>query len=177
MIKNFKELGIFSKDLQVLKYNRVYSVKDLPLQEKKEIVFIGKSNVGKSTLINTILNYKINKTSKEPGCTKWIAYIELQNTIIIDLPGYGYSKVAKGRKEFWNKMVLEYINKKRTNLALILIDSRRGIQEIDHEVSTAFDNSQFIYTKCDKANFPENNIIKTSSSSGLGILELRNLLI
>lgn len=173
---NFKELGTFSKDLQVLQYKRFYNAKELPKNEKKEIVFIGKSNVGKSSLINTLLNYKINKTSKKPGCTKWIGFLELPNINIIDLPGYGYSSVSKERKSFWDTMLAGYLKENRTSLVLVLVDSRRGISKEDEEVIQVFSkfNTQVIFTKNDKGN--NANGIQVSVKNGRGITKLRMII-
>lgn len=173
---NFKELGIYGKELQVLQYKRVYKPSDLPINNKKEIVFIGKSNVGKSSLINTILNYKINKVSKTPGCTKWIGFLELPKINIIDLPGYGYSKVAQGRREFWDQMLNDYIKTSRTFLTFVLIDSRKGISELDQIVLEMFNSNktEIIYTKHDK-KINENGFF-VSIKNGNGITELRKKL-
>ncbi|WP_342261716.1 ribosome biogenesis GTP-binding protein YihA/YsxC [Alphaproteobacteria bacterium endosymbiont of Tiliacea citrago] len=170
---NFKELLEFGKELQVLNYKKVYNANQLPDNQKKEIVFIGKSNVGKSSLINILLNYKINKVSKNPGCTKWIGFLELPNINIIDLPGYGYSKVSQGRREFWDSMLDGYIKKNRASIVFILVDSRRNICEEDKTIMEMFKGlkTEIIYTKQDKK--PENNGFFVSVKTGLGILELR----
>lgn len=175
-ILTFKELGKFGKDLQVLDYKKKYRANELPVNNKKEIVFIGKSNVGKSSLINTLLNYKIANVSKTPGCTKWMGFLELPNLNIIDLPGYGYSKVAHGRQEFWDQMLLDYIKLKRTYLTFILIDIRKGICELDQQVMDLFKafQTKIIYTKYDKET--SNNQFIVSTKTGLGIIPLREFL-
>lgn len=173
-ILNFKELGIYGKALQVISFHKIYHPKNLPQNNKKEIVFWGKSNVGKSTLINTLLNYKINKVSKKPGCTKWIGLLELPHVNIIDLPGYGYSKVAKGRKEFWDQMLSDYIKLKRSDKIFILIDNDRDISELDHTAAKCFQDipKEFIFTKADHA---ENSAKKflVSTKTGLNIVNFR----
>lgn len=182
-LKNgFKELGQFSKDLQIVNYERVYSASKLPIKAGSEmlpeVILFGKSNVGKSTLINTLLNHSIATTSKSPGCTKWIGYIKLKNLVLIDLPGYGFSTVSKGRKTFWNTMITEYIAQQRTDLALILVDSRRGICEIDAHVASLFgDRAMYVYTKYDKKGFVPAGALATSTKTGTGIIELRQLLV
>lgn len=173
---NFKELGEYGKALQVIKYERLYSLKQMFPKDLPEILLVGRSNVGKSSLINTLLNHKIAKTSKQPGCTKWIGYIRLPNLVLIDLPGYGYAKVAKGRKAFWNEMILEYINSHRSDQVWILIDARRGIQEMDSSIVELFNfcNVRYIFTKSDqKGSFVPDDFLGVSAHNGNGILQLR----
>jgi len=176
---NFKELGKFSKQLQVKEYKRIYHANQLPEKDLPEIVILGKSNVGKSTLINTMLNHKISRVSKSPGCTRWLGYIRLPEVVIMDVPGYGYAKVAKGFQEFWSKMMTNYINAKRTDEVWLLIDSRRGFQEIDEDTVKAFSfcNVIRIFTKADqKGSFKQEGEINCSTKNGIGIEELRELL-
>lgn len=178
MIKlNFKEVGKYGKILKVLQFKKIYKPLELPNNNKKDIVFWGKSNVGKSSLINTLLNYKINKVSKKPGCTKWIGFLELPHINIIDLPGYGYSNVAKGRKEFWDKMLQDYIDLKRTEKVFILIDSNRFITDIDYQAKNCFACSdiKFIYTKADKKMHHNENFL-ISIKTGLNIINFRDIL-
>lgn len=175
----FKELGKFSKDFKVEEYKRVYSAYNLPLKEKKEIAIIGKSNVGKSTLINTLLNYNIAKSSKHPGCTRWLGYIKLTNFTLIDIPGYGFASVSKGRKAAWGEMMEEYIQSKRADFVFILIDSRRGIQIIDTQICEYFQAQYaYIYTKFDKADNKQlpNNTFAFSAKNGTGVMELRDMI-
>jgi len=181
MSLSFKELGEFSKILQLEKYMRVYSTKDLPKKTQPEIVIIGKSNVGKSTLINTLINHAITKTSRNPGCTRWLGYLQLRGINIIDVPGYGFASVAKGRKEFWGQMMEEYIQSKRCDLALILVDSRRGIQAIDTQIAEHMNCPHiYLYTKYDqygqKTDQLPDNTMAISSKNGTGIFELRKTL-
>ncbi len=175
---NEKELKEFGKFFQVKSYERLYDADKLPECITKEILVLGKSNVGKSSFINAILNYNLTKTSKQPGCTKWIGYIKLDSMNLIDIPGYGYSKVSKSRKAFWQIMIEKYIQKNRAHTAIILIDGRKGICQEDTEVASFFQNHIFIYTKTDEKNVyvPENSI-KTSAKKGIGLNEVRKLLI
>jgi len=174
----FKELdAIHAKQLQVKIYEKVYHVNRMPEKHGNEIVIMGKSNVGKSTLINTILNHAITKTSKKPGCTRSLSYIKLTNSTIIDIPGYGYASVAKSRKTFWLGMIDDYFKSQRANLVLILVDARRGIQEIDASIANILPcESRFIFTKCDqKGCFIPPEYLGVSCKSGHGIHELRNI--
>jgi ribosome biogenesis GTP-binding protein YsxC/EngB len=183
---NFKELGKFGKQLQVLSYNRCYDAKNLLPKHGPEILFVGKSNVGKSSLINTLLNYNISKISRNPGCTRWLGHLQLPKISIIDLPGYGFADVSKGRKAFWQIMMDKYLATNRPDLAFILVDSRKGIQNADTQIANYFDcDIIYLYTKSDQnplvkehgidAMIPE-GAIAVSAKNGTGILELRELL-
>lgn len=98
----------------------------IPPPERTEIAFSGRSNVGKSSLINKILNRKsLARVSAVPGKTATINFYELENIYIVDLPGYGYAKVAKSDKQRWNKLIGGYLGADR-DMALVfqLIDFR-----------------------------------------------------
>jgi len=199
MNNQFKELGKFSKILQLEKYIRCYKTSDLPPKTGPEVLIVGKSNVGKSSLINTLLNHNIAKISRQPGCTKWIGYLKLRKISLIDLPGYGFAKVSKGRKEFWNLMVHEYLDSGRVDMVFMLVDSRKGIQAEDTFTADLFRCPKlFLYTKSDLNNLlktghssqihetsdhsePSNcvlpeNTIAVSSKNGRGIEEIRTIL-
>lgn len=99
----------------------------LPENELMEIAFAGKSNVGKSSLINALMNRKsLARTSAEPGKTQTINYYNVNNAFyLVDLPGYGYAKVSKEVKEKWGKMIERYLKKSKVLKAVfLLIDIR-----------------------------------------------------
>ncbi len=105
----------------------------LPATKLPEYAFIGRSNVGKSSLINMLCDKKIAKTSSTPGKTQTINHFLIDNTwYLADLPGYGYAKVSKKLREGWENMIKTYL-KKRQNLCCVflLIDLRIPAQEID----------------------------------------------
>ncbi len=110
------------------------SLKDCPKPTLPEYAFIGRSNVGKSSLINMLLNRKsLSKTSSKPGKTRTINHFIVNNEwYLVDLPGFGFAKVSQELRQQWDKMILEYILK-RENLACVfmLIDSRIPLQEKD----------------------------------------------
>ncbi len=109
-------------------------VKVCPPGDKPEYAFIGRSNVGKSSLINMLTgNSKLAKTSGTPGKTQLINHFIVNNNFyIVDLPGYGYAKISQTQREKWEKMIAAYL-KERVNLVtvFVLIDSRLEPQKID----------------------------------------------
>ncbi len=173
---------------------------EVPITKIPEIAIFGRSNVGKSSLINSITRTKaLARVSKTPGRTRQLIFFRLSNRLqLVDLPGYGYAKVSKKEKLLWFKLIKEYL-KKRQNLTsvLILIDSRRGIMEIDEEIMKYINDCAIswtlVLTKIDKISENKKNLLKdeilikikshvaafpnvweTSSKTKFGILELRD---
>ncbi len=108
--------------------------KKCPPGDKPEYAFIGRSNVGKSSLINMLTNHKnLAKTSSTPGKTQLINHFLVDNQwYLVDLPGYGWAKVSKSKKQQWKKMITAYLlNRDNLYLLFILLDSRRLPQQID----------------------------------------------
>jgi len=110
------------------------SAEKMPKHKKPEYAFIGRSNVGKSSLINYISNRKaIAKTSKKPGKTQMINLFDVDGDYyIVDLPGYGYASIGKKQRASWKKMIYNYLES-RENLmnCFVLLDSRIPFQDID----------------------------------------------
>lgn len=137
-------------------------VSALPLPEKPEYAFIGRSNVGKSSLINMLVNQQgLAKTSQKPGKTQLINHFLInEKWYIVDLPGYGYAKVSKSSREKWEKFIRNYLTK-RENLqcVFVLIDSRLEPQKIDLEFCSWLGECQIpfalVYTKADKQSGPK----------------------
>ena len=133
------------------------SIEQCPPPKKPEFAFIGRSNVGKSSLINMLTGRKqLAKTSSKPGKTQLINHFEIDGSwYLVDLPGYGWSKVSKQKKADWGVMIEEYL-KKRENLAclLVLIDSRLEPQSIDYEFISWLGEQEIpfvmVFTKTDK---------------------------
>lgn len=130
--------------------------KQLPQCDKREIAFSGRSNVGKSTLINKIFNRKnLARVSSVPGKTATINFFELENVHFVDLPGYGYAKVSKGEKERWAGLIEGYLNSDRDiRLIIQLIDMRHSPSKDDlHMIDFLIDNELpfiIVLTKADK---------------------------
>ncbi len=110
------------------------SIEKMPKNIKPEYAFIGRSNVGKSSLINYLSNRKaIAKTSKKPGKTQMINLFDIRDSwSMVDLPGYGYATITKKKRIAWKKMIYNYLEK-RENLmcCFVLLDSRIPLQDID----------------------------------------------
>ncbi|HVO73950.1 MAG TPA: ribosome biogenesis GTP-binding protein YihA/YsxC [Ignavibacteriaceae bacterium] len=112
----------------------VYSLKELPDEKLPVIILCGRSNVGKSSLINSFFNRKdLAKTSSTPGKTRSINYYKIDNSFyFVDLPGYGYAKVGKKERGYWGKLIDEYLSfSKDIILAVHLVDSKIGPTELD----------------------------------------------
>ncbi len=122
-----------------------------------EIAFAGRSNVGKSSLINTLVNRKnLVKTSSTPGKTRLINFFEINETFIfVDLPGYGYAKVSKQERALWGPMVESYLTGRNKLKGLILLqDIRRNAEKEENELMDFLDHIGlpflYILTKADK---------------------------
>lgn len=132
-------------------------LKDKPARRLPEFAFIGRSNVGKSSLINMLCNHQgLAKTSSKPGKTILINYFTINDQLyFVDLPGYGYAKLSMTEKERISKMNNSYISgSEELGLLFVLIDSRHKIQDIDMEFLINLGNAgmpfAIIYTKADK---------------------------
>lgn len=157
-----------------------------PSDEQNEIVFMARSNVGKSSLLNALTNHKgLAKVSATPGKTKLINYFDVtfmdretnEKTIakFVDLPGFGYAKVSKSMKSDWEKNLTDYISQRQNIKVFIhLIDSRHPHLDIDTDVSNfLFSNvseDQYIiqiFTKIDKLNQKEQNALRREFPNAL----------
>ena len=140
----------------------VASLAQLPLTEMGEVAFAGRSNVGKSSIINALFNQKkLAKTSNTPGRTQQLNYFNLNDSIhIVDLPGYGYAEAPEKLVKQWQKLIFDYL-RGRVNLkrVFLLIDSRHGLKKVDKEVMEMLDKAavtyQIVLTKADKVSTKE----------------------
>ncbi len=175
------------------------SLETLPAARLPEICFAGRSNVGKSSLINAVTNRKgIARASNTPGRTRELNYFNVDERLyIVDLPGYGYAKASKSDIARWTKLTRQFLfGRASLRRVFLLIDSRHGLKESDTELMSVLDETavtyQIILTKTDKlkkgemdkvlaktqkaiskrpAAFP--NIINTSSETKKGLDLLR----
>lgn len=177
----------------------VVSLDTLPPPDLPEIAFAGRSNVGKSSLINALTGRKaLARASNEPGRTRELNFFNLGGRLrIVDLPGYGFAKAPKPVVERWTRLTQDYL-RGRVNLkrVLLLIDARHGLKAVDEGIMKALDEAavsyQIVLTKADKLKPAEaaarvedvSNAIKrrpaafpvvalTSSAKGGGVAEMR----
>ncbi|MCR9077494.1 MAG: ribosome biogenesis GTP-binding protein YihA/YsxC [Hyphomonadaceae bacterium] len=176
------------------------SLSQLPDGNRPEIAFAGRSNVGKSSLINALLNRKsLARSSAEPGKTRELNYFDVGpgKLWLVDLPGFGYAKVSREQQAKWVQLTKRYL-RGRANLrrVFLLVDSRRGLMDTDLEtmamLDTAAVNYQIVLTKADKVKKTELEAVTakieaklkknpaahpiprvTSAEKGYGIPELR----
>ena len=171
----------------------------LPPADRVEVCFAGRSNVGKSSLINALTNRKnLARASNTPGRTQEINYFALgESRYLVDLPGYGFAEAPVAAVRKWQELLKSYLAGRQTQRrAFVLIDTRHGVKSVDDEIMTLLDRSavtfQVVMTKADKVNlatreaniaqtmqalqkhpaaYPE--IIVTSSEKGEGVETLR----
>lgn len=133
-------------------------LKQLPPPDYSEIAFAGRSNVGKSSLVNALTGRStLAKTSNTPGRTQQLNFFSLGGLLyLVDMPGYGYAKVSKEQRDNWDNLIFKYLSG-RPNLrcVLILIDSRHGLKESDIHLMKLLDkaavNYRIVLTKADKS--------------------------
>jgi GTP-binding protein len=176
------------------------ALSQIPDDRLPEVAFIGRSNVGKSSLINALTNRKgLARTSNTPGRTRQLNFFNLGGKLmLVDLPGYGYAKASKSEVAEWNQLIRDYLRGRAPlRRVCVLIDSRHGIKPNDVELMAMLDEAavpyQLVLTKSDKkqtlapeqagidairdnhpALHPE--VLLTSSEKGIGIAALREAL-
>ncbi len=146
-----------SYDASGVAYIAAASKKQFPKPNRPEIVFAGRSNVGKSTLVNALSGRKkLARTSKTPGKTRLVFFYELsEDYYFVDLPGYGYAKTSRGEQDAFSKVTNDYFeNDRPIAVVLLLLDIRRGFGELDVamlDYLCHFDiDWQVVLTKADK---------------------------
>ena len=175
------------------------TLRNLPQASLPEVAFVGRSNVGKSSLINAMTGRNsLARTSSTPGRTQQLNFFNLGDKIIIvDLPGYGYAKVSKAQVARWTNTMKAFLRGRAPLRRIcLLIDARRGLKDVDREMMDLMDSAavvyQFVFTKVDKtsenelrqnisvtkeelkkrpAAFPV--LIQTSAQAKTGLKELR----
>ena len=135
----------------------VAGIDGLPPDREAEVCFIGRSNVGKSSLINALFERRnLARTSKTPGRTQELNFFSLgERSYIVDLPGYGYAKASKDKRSDWQTLIKSYIAERRSlKRVFTLVDARHGLKDNDREFFSFLDtyavNYQIILTKIDK---------------------------
>ncbi len=176
------------------------SIKSLPGARGLEVAFAGRSNVGKSSLINALTGRRaLARTSNTPGRTQELIFFgaSTNDLILVDLPGYGYAAAAKSKVAAWSRLIDDYLRGRAVlGRVYVLIDARHGLKKADEATLTALGQAavshQIVLTKCDQvddaeladridglnaairkmpAAFPQ--LIVTSARSGSGIPQLR----
>lgn len=188
---------LFAQQTDFLK--GVVAIDGLPADDRIEICFAGRSNVGKSTLINALTGRKaLARTSNTPGRTQEINFFTAADShYLVDLPGYGYANAPLPIVEKWQRLLKKYLSGRRSlRRAFVLIDARHGVKSADEEILSVLDSAavtfQCVLTKADKikaheqeallqqvrdalskhpAAYPE--LILTSSEKGMGVETLR----
>ncbi|MGK2910062.1 MAG: ribosome biogenesis GTP-binding protein YihA/YsxC [Sphingobium sp.] len=176
-------------------------LKFLPDASANEVAFAGRSNVGKSSLLNALTNRNgLARTSNTPGRTQELNFFDVGEPMtfrLVDMPGYGYAKAPKDVVRKWRFLVNDYLRGRAVlKRTLVLIDSRHGIKDVDRDIMKMLDDAAVSYrivmTKADKVKATEldavvartaeeikkrpaahPDIIATSSEGGMGIAELR----
>jgi len=140
----------------------VAGIDGLPPDRESEVCFIGRSNVGKSSLINALFDRRnLARTSKTPGRTQELNFFSLgERCYVVDLPGYGYAKASKDKRSDWQGLIKAYIAERRSlKRVFTLVDARHGLKENDREFFSFLDtyavNYQIILTKIDKVKKPD----------------------
>ena len=177
----------------------VLKLEQMPDTEIPEVTFAGRSNVGKSSLINALTGRKtLARTSVTPGRTQEINFFDLGHRLILsDLPGYGFAQAPKDKVAAWTDFIKLYLRGRTTlRRAMVLIDSRHGLKEVDRDIMKLMDDSavnyQIVMTKADKvkpeplaashaaitkelsehvAAYPQ--VLVTSADDGFGIADVR----
>ncbi|KIN62220.1 putative GTP-binding protein EngB [Sulfitobacter noctilucicola] len=180
----------------------VVAMDGLPPPDRMEVCFAGRSNVGKSTLINALTGMKaLARASNTPGRTQEINFFTAaESHYLVDLPGYGFANAPVPVVEKWQRLLKQYLSGRQTlRRAFVLIDARHGVKKVDEEILSLLDSSavtfQAVLTKADKvkekerekvlnqvrtalskhpAAYPE--IVVTSSEKGWGIPTLRAII-
>lgn len=154
----------------------VYNISDLPEEEFPEIAFAGRSNVGKSSLINKMINRKnLVKVSSQPGKTRCLNFFqEKEDLYLVDLPGYGYAKVPRKIKNDWKGLITSYLlNRTVLCCVVVIIDIRHSLKPQDLELVTWLGSEQIpfllVYTKADKISKSKKAQQASSLDAGFGV--------
>jgi GTP-binding protein len=190
--------ALFNRPWQFLK--SVPDLQFLPAADRHEVALAGRSNVGKSSLINALVKQRgLARTSNTPGRTQELNFFETPDIalFLVDMPGYGFAQAPKAKVEAWTKLVRDYLRGRATLLrVLLLIDARHGLKSVDRTMMALMDEAavsyQTVLTKADKIKPPRlaealstlheelgthaaayGRVLATSAQTGSGVDEVR----
>ena len=174
------------------------TIEQLPEPTTPEVSFVGRSNVGKSSLLNKLIGRKsLAKVSSQPGKTANINFFDVDGVRFVDLPGYGFAKVSRAEKQRWADLIGGYFDSKRSfNLVVSLVDIRHDAQQLDRDMLGYLEQEGLPFvvalTKADKLGrskqaqqrqalarqfgLDASRMLVTSSQTGQGIQELRTMI-
>ena len=174
------------------------AVSQIPESTAPEVSFVGRSNVGKSSIMNKLFGRKgLVKVSSTPGKTANINFFEADGVHFVDLPGYGFARRSKAERERWARLIGDFFESERSfNLVVSLVDIRHDPSALDHQMIEYLQENEFSFivclTKADKLsrpkrvqqaaaickqlNVPAEDIIVTSAEDGTGIAELKRVI-
>ena len=184
---------------QLARFEASYgTVAQLPEPSQPEVSVVGRSNVGKSSLLNKLFGRKnLVKVSAKPGKTANINFFDVDGITFVDLPGYGFAKVSKAEKERWANLISGYFEQERSfNMVISLVDIRHEAQKLDQQMIGFLQELELPYivalTKADKIGrgkqnsqaallskqlgVPREQMVITSAESGQGVDELKRLI-
>lgn len=152
----------------------IASLDQLPDAALPEIAFAGRSNVGKSSLLNALTGRKVlARVSHTPGRTQQLNFFNLGGAaVLVDMPGYGYAKVSKQQKKEWDRLIRDYLRGRATlRCVFVLVDSRHGLKDSDREIMAMLDEAAVSYrivmTKADKTKEAERAALEQSIEAEL----------
>lgn len=152
----------------------VVRIADLPVPDRAEVAFAGRSNVGKSSLINALTGRKsLARTSNTPGRTRELNFFDVGGDLyLVDMPGYGYARAPKTAIKAWTRLIRDYLAGRATlRRVFVLIDARHGIKPGDQEIMALLDRSAVIYqgvlTKTDKLSADELDKVRAATLGAL----------
>ncbi len=155
-----------------------FNASQLPADPQPKVLFFGRSNVGKSSLINSLLERRLAKTSSMPGKTLSVNYYRIDGKLIFaDLPGYGYARVSKGESVRVRQLITDFLARaENVRLAILLIDSRHGFLPPDLETLAQIVEKNFpiltILTKSDKISFSQQRDLIAQFKTKFGLLAI-----
>lgn len=166
--------ALFRRPFTFLK--TVPSMDWLPVADRPEITFAGRSNVGKSSLINALCRERgLARTSNTPGRTQDLNYFETTVTplYLVDMPGYGFADAPKDKVEAWTRFVKTYLRGRPTlRRVYLLIDARHGIKPVDREIFALLNDAavtfEIVLTKIDKLNVHQASKMETETLAAIG---------